>query len=252
MSENLTLGADVEVFASQNQNPLSVEGLIGGSKEYPLEVPGGNLQEDNVMAEFAIDPVSTEEEWINNIQRVYRELQNRINETLIVPSVSFPEDQLQSKQARHFGCDPDFDVWELMMNEIDASVFGNIRTCGGHIHIGCGHKQDDEIIRIIKNMDLFLGVPSVLLDNDSRRRTFYGAGKFRIKDYGLEYRSLSNFWIQTPELMRWVYNQTRRAYDNAQAGFEPPGEIQTIINESDTEAAQSFVRDFDLGVPGVA
>ena len=46
-------------------------------------------------------------------------------------------------------------------------------------------------------MDYTLGLDSLLLDSDTRRRSMYGrAGSFRFKEYGIEYRTLSNFWIK--------------------------------------------------------
>jgi hypothetical protein len=40
----------------------------------------------------------------------------------------------------------------------------------------------------------------------------YGAaGAFRPKPYGVEYRVLSNAWLQSEELMAWVYRTTTKA-----------------------------------------
>jgi hypothetical protein len=53
----LMVGSDMEVFLRDNLSgvPVPVCGLIGGTKEKPKEVLGGNgfaVQEDNVMLEF--------------------------------------------------------------------------------------------------------------------------------------------------------------------------------------------------------
>jgi hypothetical protein len=69
-------------------------------------------------------------------------------------------------------------------------------------------------------MDLFLGVPSILMDKGDVRKQLYGsAGAYRDKPYGGEYRTLSNFWIFDNHLIEWVWNNTSRAVDAAEAQF---------------------------------
>lgn len=61
-------------------------------------------------------------------------------------------------------------------------------------------------------MDLYLGVPSVLIDPDTRRRSLYGkAGCFRLTDYGVEYRVLSGYFIKDEITTTWVLHQTAAA-----------------------------------------
>ena len=54
-----------------------------------------------------------------------------------------------------------------------------------HIHIGYDNNNIDASLRLVKYLDLYLGVPSVLKDKDKRRRSLYGkAGCFRLTSYG--------------------------------------------------------------------
>jgi hypothetical protein len=64
-------------------------------------------------------------------------------------------------------------------------------------------------------MDLFIGISSLLVDPDesaARRRELYGrAGCHRPKPYGVEYRTVGNFWTRSPNLVRLVYRLTEIA-----------------------------------------
>jgi hypothetical protein len=70
----------------------------------------------------------------------------------------------------------------------------------------------DQKIDVLKNpavtiplIDVFCGIPSVLVDRDTgskeRRKQYGRAGDFRYQPHGIEYRTLSNFWIQNYTLM---------------------------------------------------
>ena len=55
-----------------------------------------------------------------------------------------------------------------------------------------------------------LGIPALYLDHDPTskvRRELYGlAGRFRTPSYGVEYRSIGNFWLTSPKLVEVVYD----------------------------------------------
>ena len=95
-------------------------------------------------------------------------------------------------------------------------------------------------------MDFFLGLPSLAYDNDKLRREMYGkAGCYRPKPYGVEYRTLSNAWLKSEKLMRWVFRNTQegmRRLVNGDALFNKYGDIQAIINNSDKTEAMKIVK----------
>lgn len=65
---------------------------------------------------------------------------------------------------------------------------------------------------MIKAMDATVGLESIFLDDDIKRKELYGkAGCFRFRNYGIEYRSLSNFWIKSDESLKWAWNTTMKA-----------------------------------------
>jgi hypothetical protein len=130
-----------------------------------------------------------------------------------------------------------------------------LRTLGGHVHIGLPNPEEGQLVACFA--DVLLGIPSILLDKDTRRRQMYGkAGAFRPKPYGCEYRVLSNFWLRSEATMRWVYQQAQLAAIAAlsqdfalieKAGG--PDEIQRIINEGDTDAALAVVEKLQIQLP---
>lgn len=257
---NVKLGADPEFFIKDvaTNEVVSAEGLIGGTKDQPKQISevGHYIQEDNVMAEFNIPPAIDSESFSKDIQFVIDHINlevlppNLVNSTKA--SNEMRDEDVQSEQSKMFACDPDLNVWLRCQNQGPARG-GNLRTCGGHIHVGYDNPELETSEQIIKAMDLFLGVPSIIMDLDKRRREMYGkAGAFRIKDYGCEYRTLSNFWIFTDELRTWAYENTMKAIEFVNNGFtisEKIGnQIVECINNQDVDLALSLISNFNVNV----
>jgi hypothetical protein len=157
----------------------------------------------------------------------------------ISASKEFPVIDLMHPQAQELGCEPDYNAWTGRVNPRPRAP-ETLRSSGGHIHIGYDNPTEELSRKIVKAHDLFCGVGSVLYDPDTRRREIYGkAGAHRIKGYGVEYRTLSNFWISSEELMDWVYKQSLKAIDFVKAGNIIPvadgRDIIQCINTGDKE-----------------
>jgi len=260
----VTIGTDTEgfLFNPEENKYVSVEGLIGGTKENPLPVLSGALQEDNVMPEFNIDPCGARSQFDSSISLVINQLRRHMNkhdlQVHFIPSVFFDEDLLKTPQASIFGCDPDFNVWKMKTNmPVNKLMAENLRTAGGHIHFGSPEAVDPSVkVEIARCMDYLLGLPSVLLDEDNTRRRLYGkAGAFRSKPYGGEYRVLSNFWVNTPHYRRWVFDATFLAvtkYDRLNRKMQSkvnPEDVIEAINTGDRETAQNIVDYLEIYVP---
>ena len=110
------------------------------------------------------------------------------------------------------------------------------------------------MIDVVKLMDLFIGVPSVVLDTSpgsEERRELYGKmGAMRPKPYGLEYRVLSNFWVFDKELIKWVFNQTRLACTSKINPTKYKKQIEKIINTSDKDGAMNLISEVGIDMPG--
>jgi hypothetical protein len=248
-------GADPEVFLINNQGKfLSIIGKIGANKHNPKQIEGMEqgftLQEDNVALEFGIPPATTAKEFSDHIERVMKAGLSTLPNTMFstFSCVKFPKDQMKDPEAFVFGCEPDFNAWTGAINDKPQPPHPFMRTAGGHIHIETQKSKD----RVIQACDLFLGIPSVLMDSAGgpRRSIYGGAGANRPKPYGVEYRTLSNFWIFKPELREWAWRGAERAEQEAeQLDLTEFGQqIQMCINQGNKRLAEKFVKKFNLEV----
>lgn len=253
----ITLGCDPELFLKDKKSGdfFPVCGLLGGTKDRPKRIDrkGHAVQEDNVMVEFNIPPAHNLKQWQYSIDRVLQYVAGALPqfELSVVASATFRPEHLQSAQALTAGCDPDYNAWTIRINQPPDIQRTTLRTAGGHIHVGYKNPDIDNQLALIKAMDLFIGVPSVVLDPDRARRALYGAaGAFRPKDYGVEYRGASNFWVASSKLQEWVFNNTHRAiqwlngggYINKMLSLN----IQNTINSGDKDKATEICNKFNL------
>jgi len=249
---NILIGTDPEVFLIDPHGTIvSAIGHVGGTKTAPIPVACGALQEDNVLAEFNIEPARTSREFISNITTVMHQLRTKVAplDLHICASHRFTKQELirSGRQALMFGCDPDFNAYTGEQNNA-PSPLTELRTAGGHVHVGYDAGSVEKNREIIRTMDITLGIPSVVMDSDTQRRAQYGAaGAYRNKPYGVEYRSLSNFWLNHADLMEWVFNRAKDAVTNAI--HYNPEEIIRIINTSDVGGAKKLIRELNLEMP---
>lgn len=254
--DGFTLGSDPEVMLQRDGKLISAIRIISGTKYAPIQIKDGMVQHDNVNAEFGINPAETETQWVDRHRSVLSQLDTMVGadvRLLVRASDYFPESELDCEEAREFACDPDFNAYTCEMNYIDDEAgCATLRSCGGHIHLGVdGLGEDiDAQISAVKTMDIFLGIPSLLLDKDTtshRRRELYGkAGAHRPKLYGVEYRSLGNFWVSHPKLTRLMWRLTRDSLKALSDGHldEINGKaIRTTIDKALIDKAESAMKN---------
>ena len=251
----ITLGADPELFVTENGEISSAVDKIGARKDDPLPISdeGHSIQEDNVLAEFNIPPSSSKETFVHNIQYAIEALKDYFLAFDMglsnVASANLKPELLNNPQACEFGCDPDFDAWSGQRNPKPKND-GTLRTAGGHVHIGWTEPNDKSRLLLIQAMDLYLGLPSLFLDKDNQRRLLYGkAGAFRATEYGVEYRSLSNFWIWNDNLIAWVYESVFEAIKFVNDGYYAEAAVAKAINENDKLLAASILKNYKIEIP---
>lgn len=262
---DILIGCDPEVFVKQNNIFTSAFGLIPGTKKNPFKVPFGAVQVDGMALEFNIDPAKTEQEFLTNVINVFQNLRKMVpqHELIVEPVAQFTPKYMkeQPTEAVELGCDPDFNGWNGNAND-KPDGDRPFRTASGHIHIGWTKDQDvqsgdhyQKCCAVARQMDFYLGLPSLVYDKDTVRRELYGkAGCFRPKTYGAEYRTLSNVWLKSPELIKWVYRAAKTGMENLMSGnnlANKYGDIQEIINNSLWIDAKKILQAENIEVPNV-
>ena len=259
----ITIGADPELFVMQSGRYMSAHDLVPGTKQSPHTVQNGAVQVDGMALEFNIDPADTEDGFVFNLSSVMQQLYAMVPDYEVVshPVATFDQEYIDSQpaEAQALGCDPDYNAWTAAVNDKPEPV-RPMRTAAGHVHIGYtngagGEAHFSECCAIVRQLDFYLGLPSMLYDTDQERRELYGkAGAFRPKPYGLEYRVLSNRWLEDERLMRWVFRAVHAALSSLQEGnflVQKYGDIQRIINESDVAAAKEIIAAEMIPTPEV-
>jgi hypothetical protein len=253
---NILIGCDPEVFVKQNGLFKSAHKLIQGDKKNPFKVRSGAVQVDGMALEFNIDPAATEDQFLFNVQDVFNQMKLMVPEyeVVVTPVAHFDPAYLkaQSPEALELGCDPDFNAWT---EDVNPRPDGDrpMRTASGHIHIGFTENVEPEDYfhqhrcnLIAKQLDYYLGLPSLFYDDDVQRREMYGkAGAVRYKSYGVEYRTLSNAWLKTENSIRWVYRNAVKGVTeliNGRSLEEKYGDVQDIINTSDKKRALAIIK----------
>ena len=251
---NFKIGADPEFFVCKDGRPVSAYGLIPGTKDRPYKVPMGAVQVDGMALEFNIDPADSFTEFDNHMDRVLSAIIKMVPgyEVLVESAVmggqqvSLPSSvaefgeayiSSQPKEAKELGCMPDYNAYTKQANPRPNADMP-FRTASGHVHIGWTTEAVDpsdeghlEACRALaKSLDVWLGLPSLLWDKDTKRRELYGQpGAFRPKPYGMEYRVLSNKWITNPLLRKLVYYNTIEAikmtFNDPDAGDKKYGHL---------------------------
>jgi hypothetical protein len=220
---SVTIGADPEFFIFDNRSGeygqiIECVGLIPGTKEQPFDLGDGfAAHEDNVCAELMIPPSTSPNVFADNIQKGKKLIKDTFLKKHFafrtIGAHKFPKYRLESKQAKHFGCEPDHDAYVAGKARIapDSLRKGTYRFAGGHIHIGGEFNCPPFVAALL--CDVWITIPSMYpLKPTSayasvvgkERLKWYGkAGIFRPKPYGIEYRTPSNWW---------TYNGTSAAH----------------------------------------
>lgn len=219
-----TFGSDPEfLIVDTNDQPVSAIEVVKADPEHRIKKQGHEFYYDNVLAECAVKPGDSKQQVLDNIQECLQLYADIVRPYRLKPqaSVHFSRKQLDNEEAQKVNCSKDSCAYEMCIQDgpTDAIKTGTLRSAGGHVHIGCETLLGGgpEPFLAVYMMDLLMAVPSVWIDKDPTsvtRRALYGqAGRYRTKDYGLEYRSLGNFWLSSPFMTGLIYDLANHAID---------------------------------------
>lgn len=263
--KHVTIGADPEMFiidTAKNNKVISSIGIIPGKKGEPFvekSWPNGfGLETDNILAEFNIPPCSSRLEFLANIEFMkdyVRQFVKKICPTYDIQCIASREvdaDQLTTPESMEFGCDADYNAYTEEINQKPVCDDKNLRSAGFHVHIGYDGFNAITSLHLVKMLDVFLGIPSILVDQDTKRRSLYGkAGNFRLQPWGVEYRVLSSFMMSSDNLICSVYNNVMQAINlyNEVGLFEVDYNlVQNIINNNDKSEARKFIKKYNIPI----
>lgn len=265
-SNRPSLGSDPEAFFEREGQ------IVGSERAIPakgISTPFGKIVRDGVQ--FELNPRSSQQinELAENIGALLRLAEDRaqakglrLNFNGLVEVTREELDSL-SKKCRILGCMPSFNLYEERPINVDPVLYRK-RSSGGHVHIGIYNRDLlDDRRRLVPAMDTLVGMLCVLLDRDpgaAERRENYGrAGEFRLPDYGLEYRTTSNFWLRDYSLMTFVFGMTALVYElgcQSVSGnealwkeFASKVDIKGVIKAIDTNDFKLAMKNFKRIVP---
>jgi len=247
MIKNPTFGSDAEVFIRTLTDEVFPScGLVGGTKDKPRSLGEGYfIQEDNVLVEFNIPPVKTSKAFASAFLTALRKVKNELPPSVRIAnfcSVSMNAAYIRHiVQAQVFGCDPDYNAWNMTQNDKPQAEDPLLRTAAAHVHIGWDEPIAEDQINLIKMADIFVSIPSIKESSDRVRRQLYGkAGCFRPKDYGVEHRVLDNYWIFDPVYATAVFNRYEKAIKAVNAKLQ--------IDEEDVSKIQQAINTYDYNL----
>lgn len=256
------IGCDPEFFFMEKGKVLSAElvlpkeGLTDGS---------GKVTIDGVQAEINPTYDTCRETLTNRISRLIRNSSQQLGKGQsicfdpLVPIELTVLDKLSDK-AKFFGCTPSFNAYDSdnKMTIEDSSKYP-FRPAGGHIHLG--HDGDDRMKKVLSDiktivplLDIIVGNTCVLIDrhegNKERRMCYGRAGEYRTPKHGLEYRTLSNFWLKSYPMVSLVFALSRMATDIMLFSTGKYNFVEMIMSKVNIDDVRRAINenDFDLAL----
>ena len=276
MYHTVMLGCDPELFFERGGQIIGAERVIA-EEGLAARDTWGSLRPkafvlDGVQVELNPGPNHCRANMGNELKHAFRALRKHLQSMegitasfRSVVEVSSEELDGLSDKSKILGCAPSLNLYDHQASiSVDPTTYRK-RSAGGHIHIGLANNDynlkhlmscREELVPL---MDCLVGLPSVLVDRDpgaSERRQVYGrAGEYRLPAHGLEYRTLSNFWLRSYQLMSFVMGLTRlavstlatRQYPGALVSWDAPDKllsrvdldtVREAINTNDLELAR--------------
>ena len=261
---NWTIGSDFELFLfnKQQNEVINAKPYVKGTKHKPFNFdkssPFWCTSLDNISFEGNIAPCTTANDFSNGIEKVISYLKSNLPAD-IVPihdcAVRVSPKYLNTKEARTLGCEPTLNAYTLDENPRPSGETTNLRTCCTHVHLKFDGMDFATSVEWVKAMDLWLGMPSLLIEPSNERRLLYGTlGEMRYcQTKTVEYRVLSSYFSGTRELREWVFNNTVKAIEWVNQGHRVTDEMsksfQKAMIDGDLNVASQLISEFNISMP---
>ena len=267
---SVKLGCDPEFFFKQNGQVIGSEKVIDIKNGLPMTNRVSKFIVDGVQAELNPAPNSCRANLANEISYCFKVLRDKLKadhgdiSASFAPVEEISREELESldTSSRVFGCAPSMNTNPESRGSatlVDPSEY-RYRSAGGHIHLGRLLPADgyygtnaalDNPEALIPIMDVLVGNTCVLIDRDpgniERRKVYGRAGEYRTPAHGVEYRTLSNFWLRAYPLMSLVMSLARFSSDIVS---NPPEYAETLLSLVNMEDIHKAINenDFDLAM----
>ena len=259
-------GTDPEVFLVDAAGELVPAWTV-----MPHRSQNPRMYWDGFAAEFTTEPQGchVNEVWeiAYGLQRLHAHAKEKglrltTRNTWDVPAKHFdvPEDFIQ------LGCEPSFNAYKLRGDIEHPPQQLRVRSAGGHVHLAAnerysldvdkfvttGQHSPDQLAEAVRMCDALVGVVAVSLAasfDDPARRRYYGLpGEFRLPAYGVEYRTLSNFWLIHPTLAHLTLDLSRIAAEAGLAGLRQAfgvreDDVVGVILNCDVPKARKMIQE---------
>ena len=175
----------------------------------------------------------------------------------ITPAQLFKKKQLLTEQALVSGCSSSYDAWSLRRHTGFDLTKTNWRFASGDIHMSWPNPKDYgrySRINVARFADLFFGCAEVAYTTPTERNKYYGIGGLhRPTPYGVEYKSVGNWWMVNEKRMRWAYTTALNAIghgltvdSSTLAGKDLAARMVNVRTHWDRTAARHIMDDFGV------
>jgi len=267
--KNYELGSDFEVFVKdvKKNKILNAQPYVKGTKDAPFNFDISNrfwaTSLDNVLAEGNIPPAKNAQDFSDYILKTLLYIKNNLPKNLELkafPAEELDEDQFFTEESLLFGCDPDYSAYTFNVLDKISAKSVKLRSGCCHVHLRYEDMENDpqfnvKTIVFIRMMDLYLGLPSIIIEPENARRILYGqAGSYRAdKNKTIEYRVLSNYFLNTEELRKWVFENTQLVIEKINNNDIPNEKetfiIKKIIEDNNYEEALNMINKYNIPMP---
>ena len=252
------MGCDPELFLESHGEILGAEKVIpkeGLPNAYVIVPRPPGIVLDGVQVELHPYPHLCRANMANELKALMRTLKETSKSKGF--SVSFrsvvklkkAEMDSLSEESKQLGCTPSKNVYQPTATVRRRKGYLT-RSAAGHIHLSLPQEfigNEVWIKELVTLMDILVGIPAVLIDRDplaaERRKTYGRAGEFRMPPHGVEYRTLSNFWLRAYPIMSLMFAQVRMALAIKR---DYPGLTPRLLNSVDLPTVEHAINLNDL------